>query len=284
MRIAGFLLGIALAALLFAAPQATLAVWRALFLAAGSVPIGAVALLMIARLTGADWRAALVPFARPAPLLIAAVVPVIVQQALFVAPPAHLAGWLWWPAFAARSLIAIGIWCWLARSAVAGRLSQRGAAIGLVAHGLAVTIVGTDWILGVAPGQPQSAIGMVLVTMQLLAACAAACLLRTGDARVRRDLSFLLLAAALGLGYLLFMDFLSVWYGNLPQRVGGYVARGAMPWRWLPPAALGLGLAVPIAATAFGRDDRARRVAGGSALVGAVLIATWLVVPGMVMR
>ena len=270
--------GLLLLALLLWFPRETLAGWRAVFLAVGAVPVGATVLLLIARVTGADWTEALAPLARTTPLLLPAFVPVVIQQALLIDSAPHPL-WLAWPAFGLRGIAAIGLWWWLSHLAIRGRLSVLAAALGLVAHGIAVTVVGTDWILGASPGQPQSAIGMVLVTMEVLAACAAACLLGSGPAGVRRDLSRLLLAGGLGLGYLLFMDYLIVWYGNLPTRVGWYLARGLLPWRLLPSLALLAALAVPIVAVGFGRSARPLRIAGGSALVGVLLVAVWQVCP-----
>lgn len=265
--------------ILLLAPAAALGGWRAAFLAAGSVPAGAVMLLLIARLTGADWGAALLPLAGLAWMLLPAFVPVAVEQALFVTPPQHLAWWLAPPAFVLRGLLAIGLWWWLARALARNALSPLGAGLGLVAHGVVVTIVGTDWLLGTSPGQPNSAIGMAWVAAQVVAATGAACLIRLGTPALRRDLSFLLVAAALGLAYLLFMDFLIVWYGNLPARVGWYVARQAMPAALLPSAALLLGLALPIACVALVRTEGARGLAGAGALAGLVGVMLWMVGP-----
>lgn len=247
---------------------AVLAIWRVAFLALHAAIAGAVVLLCVARLTGADWDAALRPLARRAWLLAPAFLPLVVQQASFVPLPPHLTLWMAWPAFAARGLLAIALWAWLARM----RPGPLGSGLGLVAHGIAVTIVGTDWLLGTAPSQPNSAIGMVMATMQVLGASAAACLLRLGPERIRRDLALLLLAACLGLAYLLFIDFLIVWFGDLPARVGWYAARAAGPWGALPPIALAVGLFLPIAATVLAR----RRLAGGAALAGLVVALAWV--------
>ena len=268
-----------LAVLLVRAPAAALAGWRAAFLALGAAPVGAMLLLLIARLTGADWDAALRPVARMTWLLLPAFGPVVAEQALFVTPPPHLAVWLAWPFFAARGVGAIALWWWLARRLARGGMSPLGAGLALVAHGVVLTIVGTDWLLGDAPGQPQSAVAMVMVTMEVLAATALACLLRLGRERTRRDLSFLMIAAALGLAYLLFMDFLIVWYGDLPTRVGWYVARTAWPWAPLPSLALASGLALPIICVGLFRTDRARMVGGCGAITGLLLAAAWIAAP-----
>ena len=268
-----------LAVLLARDPAAALAGWRAVFVALGAMPAGAVLLLLIARLTGADWGAALLPLAGAAWLLLPGFVPLVVQQALFVVPPPHLATWMAWPFFAGRGFIAIGLWWWLARRIARGGVSLLGAGLALVAHGIVLTIVGLDWLLGTSPSQPESAAAMVMVTIEVLAAAGAACLLRLGPAETRRDLSYLLLAAALGLAYLLFMDFLIVWYGNLPARVGWYVVRETMLWAALPSLALGLALALPIVCVGLIRGARAQAVAGGGALAGLLVGTVWIVGP-----
>lgn len=266
-------------ATLVGAPAAALAGWRAAFVALGVVPVGAVTLLLIARLTGAAWDAALQPLLRPLPWLLPAFVPVVIHQALVVPRPAHLAVWLSWPAFLLRGLVAIGLWWGLGRLVRQGGPSPLVAGLGLVAHGIVLTIVGTDWLLGSSPGQPQSAIAMVMTTMALLGACGSACLLRLGPDRARRDLSFLLLAAALGLAYLLFMDFLIVWFGNLPTRVGWYVTRTRFPWVALPTVALLVGLFGPILGIGLVRTDRGRQAAGAGALLALLAVGLWFCGP-----
>lgn len=269
----------ALAVTLVVAPGAALAGWRAAFLAFTAVTVGAVALLLIARLTGAAWGEPLRPLAAPLWLLFPAFLPVVVHQALTVPRPLHLVLWLSWPLFLLRGLLAIGLWWWLGRLARAGGPAPLWAGLGLVAHGILLTIVGTDWLLGASPGQPESAVAMVWTTLGVLGACGAACLLELGPAAARRDLSFLLVAGGLGLAYLLFMDFLIVWYGELPGRIGWYVERTRFPWVALPPLALVAGLFVPVAGVGLVRTDAARRVAGGCALAAVLLVACWFVGP-----
>lgn len=272
-------LGALIAILLLIAWPGALGGWRAAFLALGSVPAGAVMLLLIARVVGADWDGALLPLAGRVWLLLPAFVPLVIEQAITPLPD-HLHLWLSWPLFALRGAIAIAFWWWMARLLARGRPGVLGAGLALVAHGVIDTIVGTDWLLGTSPGQPESAVAMVMAAMQLVAATGAACLLCVGSERLRRDLSFLLIAGALALPYLLFMDFLIVWYGDLPSRIGWYVTRNLAPWVVVPATALILGLFLPIAAIALIRSGRARSFAGGSALAALMMVALWQEGPG----
>lgn len=264
----------ALVALALFAPAALLGGWRAAFLVIEAVPAGAVVLMLVSRVTGADWSEALLPLARLAPWLLPAFVPVVLDQAIESVAPDHLALWLSPPLFAVRGVALIGFWWWLSRSAA--RLSPLAAGLALLVHGVAVTIVATDWIMGAAPGQPESAAAMVLTTIQIAAVGAVACLLRLGKEQTRRDLAKLVVAAVLGLAYLLFCDYLIVWYGDLPERVGWYVARQAMPAAILPPAALVIGLPLAIAGAAF-PSSLAARLNGPAVLIALLGACLWLV-------
>lgn len=255
-------------------PAATGAGWRAGFLLAGSAPIGATALLLIGRLTGGKWQAPLRPIALPLPMLLIGAVPLIFAQSFIVAPP-HLATWLSPLWFGFRTLGALAIWSFLAWRIVVGSLGQLVAALGLAAHGALVSLMAVDWILAVAPGQPSSAMGMALAAQQIVAATAFACLLGAGTERMLDDLARLMIAGCLGVSYLLYMDWLIVWYGNLPPRTGWYLLRMTGGWDFLPALALIFGLVAPIVALAL----RQRRLAGACALAGLLLADLWLVGP-----
>lgn len=248
--------------------------WRAAFLLLSAPPIGAVALLLIARVVGADWDAALRPLLRPLPWLCLLVIPVVIGQGLFHWPDGHLRLWLSPLAFAVRSLLAMGFWWWTAGAIQRG--TTRSGPL-LFAHGLVVSVMGYDWLLGVAPAQPESEAPMILATMQIGGAAALACAARLGTRAQRRDLAYLLIACALGIAYFLFVDFVIVWFGNLPDHVGWYAARFELPAVMLPGLALLLGLFAPILLVGLGWSDAARGWAGRSALLALGLIAVWIV-------
>jgi hypothetical protein len=269
---------ILLAILTVFAPQAAGAGWRAGFLGAGSAPIGATALLLIAQLSGGGWRAPLEPLATSLPLLLSAAVPLIVAQA-FIQSPTHLGIYMATPAFAARTVAALAIWALLGWLAAGRWLGTLGAALALLVHGVLVSVLAYDWMLGGSPGQPYSAIGMALAAQQIVAGTACACVVGKGDGRTLNDLSKLMIGGCLGLTYLLFIDWLIVWYGNLPPRVDFYLARMAGGWDVLPLAALALGLLAPIGARIVLSGRAAVRVAGGCALAGVLLADIWLVGP-----
>ena len=249
------------------------------FVAAGAAPIGAVLLLAIARLTGAEWRA-LVPLVRPLPVL-APIAAVALLAGGGVALPPHLAIWQH-PLFAAvRGVVTV------AALAFAGARLARGAsatfaAVTLALYAALVTPVATDWLLATAPGHAVSAIGMMLAVGQIGAASAAALALGIGGERLRQDLAKLLVASALGLCYLTFMDYLIIWFGNLPSRVPFYVARGTPEMAGLVVVAFACGLVAPIALLTLRPGERGRRWAGACALAGLVLFDGWWIGGGLV--
>jgi hypothetical protein len=279
MRLAAFLVAllgvVALVLLAIEAPQAAADGWRAAFLLLSAPPIGAVALLLIARVVGADWGDALMPLLWATPWLGFLAIPVIVGQAIFHWPADHLHLWLSPPAFALRSAIALLFWAWTAH-ALACRPSVPAGPL-LLAHGLVVSVMGYDWLLGTTPAQPNSAAPMILAVMQIGGAAAFACAVGLGAPVQRRDLAYLLVACALGLAYLLFIDFVIIWFGNLPEHVGWYVAREAPLPVLLPGLALVLGLLAPILLVGIRRSDSACRQAGLLALLALGLVAIWIV-------
>jgi hypothetical protein len=249
--------------------------WRAAFLLLSAPPLGAVALLLIAQVVGADWDAALQPLLPAVPWMALLAIPVAIGQALFHWPDAHLHVWLSPPLFAVRSLVALLFWAATARALQRGSVARPGPL--LFAHGLIVSVMAYDWLLGAAPAQPNSAAPMMLATMQIGGAAAWACAAGLGRATQRRDLAYLIVAAGIGMAYLLYMDFVIVWFGNLPGHVGWYGARHDLPAALLPGLALALGLLAPALLVGIGRSDRARAWAGGSALLALGLIAVWMV-------
>lgn len=275
-RLLGALGLVGIVVLLVLAPVPALAGWRACFLVAEAVPAGAVALLLVARVTGADWRAPLAPLTRPLPFLLLAFLPVVAGQALGPGTGEHRI-WLSWPFFGARGLAALAFWWWLSRRLLGRGLSVLGAGLALAAHGIAVTLIGTDWLLGAVPGQPNSAIGMILGVMQIGAACAAALVLGTAEEQHRQDFAKLAFAAALGLSYLFFMDFLIVWYGDLPSRVAFYAVREDWPWAGIPA----LAVLVALCGTLAPALARGGWIAAGAGLLAALLLVSgWQVAGG----
>lgn len=244
--------------------------WRALFLAASAPMVGSALLALIATLTGARWPAAERAW-RWLPLVALGAAGLGVAQGATPSPP-HLAWWLNPITVGTRGTVAaLALWWALRRSP-----STTTAGIMLALYAALVTPIAADWMLGQVPGHSVSAAGMMLACQQVAAGCALPLALGQGGERERRDLAKLMVAAALGLGYLLFMDYLVVWFGNLPSHVDFYVecATGWAGWPlWL--AGL-LGWVVPIALLPRDPADR-RRLTGTAVLAATALVDLWWV-------
>ena len=258
--------------------EALAATARIAFLTGGAPIAGATLLLAIARVTGAAWEAA-TPLTILLPLLAVAAALLGFAQLASPAPPS-LAGWMHPLAVAARGA-AVGVAWWYVGGRLRGGASITFAAVALALYALLATPIAGDWLLGHVPGHTVSSAGMMLATEQILAACALLLVIGAGDRQFGDDMSQLMVAAALGLGYLVFVDYLVIWYGNLPTRVGFYIVRSRGAAATLPPLALLLGWVVPIALLWRG-GAAARRWAGGSTLAALFLVHCWWVGGGPV--
>ena len=254
------------------------AAWRIGFLTLSAPVIGAVTLLAIGGLTGARWEA-LGAVARAAPLLILGGVMMGPAQLAHPVPP-HLELWLAWWAVALRGALAGLLVAWAAARLRRGA-SETIAGVVLAVFAVVVTPMGGDWMLGHVPGYSVSAIGMMMFAESVAGAAAISLVASLGGAALREDMAKLMVAAALGLAYLAFMDFLIVWFGNLPPRVGFYLDRGTPTMVALVWSALAAGLAVPIALLWLVGGERGLRLAGLSTLVALFLFNLWWVGGGL---
>jgi hypothetical protein len=260
------------------APVAAATGWRLAFVTATAPFAGGVLMLMIARLTGASWNP-FEPLAAAAPVLVLAAIGIGIIQ--IAAPsPADLGPWQQPFAVGIRAVIAAGALAWAGERMLRGA-SVTFAAVAMTIYAVVSTAIGSDWLLGGVPGHSVSAIGMMIFTQEMGAACALVLLLGWGGERFRRDMGMLLIAAGLGLSYMIFMDFLILWYGDLPSRIGWYVDRATVLYDVIVALALLCGLFVPIAAQALIGGRQGQRVAGASALFGLVLIDLWWVEAGL---
>ena len=280
-------------------PAAALQGWLIGFVFVSCLSLGSLAIVLIHRLTAGAWGAAFAPELAPAaqltPLLLVFVLPVLFGLGL-IYPWAHApmmveAGvrrlYLNPPLFWVRSLIALGGWSAISLSLhrIEGPRGRLGAGLALAFHGLAVSVVGVDWVLSILPNFTSSDFGMALAVQQLMAAFAFAALQgrrRAPDA-ASGDVSGLLLATLIGLTYLEFMSYLVVWYGDRPPLDAWYIPRVSPAWRgfvWMS-LACGITALVLLAARRALGTHRAIAWAGGASLIGLFSYQTWLIAPGL---
>jgi hypothetical protein len=255
------------------------------------IPIGSLSLLLAHGISGGRWGSelapVLVPAARTMPLLLLAFLPVLLFRPLIYdwnalkLPHDVLAGYLNPPFFDARTLLGLAVWSALAWSGAWRR--PLGAALGLVADLILLSLLPADWILTIAPGSVSAGFGMGFGIEQMFAALAFVAVLAPQAAgRPNRDLAGLLLATLLGTVYFLYMQFLITWYGNVPAKVHWYVARAGDVWSSVMLAAFSVGAALPflaILSPAIRREPGALRIVGWLVLGGVVLHVGWLMLP-----
>lgn len=264
----------------------------ALFLLLSMAPIGSLALLLTHGISGGRWgkdfSAVLVPAARAMPLLFLAFLPVIVFRpqiydwSALKLPHDVYAYYLNPLFFDARTLIGLALW-----SAMAWSAPWRNpvfAGVGLATHFILMMFLPADWVLTLAPGSVSAGFGMGFGIEQMFAALALVAVLAPQEAgRPTRDLAGLMVTTLLGTVYFMYMAFLITWYGNVPEKIHWYVVRAGTGWSSAMLAAFLIGAAAPFLAilcTAVRREPRLLRIVGVLVLVGIVLHALWLILPG----
>ncbi|MGZ5702934.1 MAG: hypothetical protein ACXWIM_18865 [Burkholderiales bacterium] len=281
---------VALAIAIACDATATARGWLCAFVLISTVPLGSLALLLVHGVTGGRWgedlKPVLVPAARAAPLLLTAVLPVLVLRSSIynwheLGLPDDVQSLYLTPAFFdLRTVAALVIWSALAWTSAWQR--QVPAAGGLIAHLGLLSVIPADWVMTLPPGGVSAGFGFGFGCEQIFAALAfAACLAPQGpEPRANQDLVGVMVSALLASIYFIYMQFLIVWYGNVPAKVHWYVARES--WSAVALAAFFLGIAIPFLAMLsphIRSSPRALRVVGWSILAGITLHIMWLTLP-----
>jgi hypothetical protein len=277
-------------------PRDTAGAWLAAFILVAGVPIGALSLRLIGRLTGGLWFASI----EPALTILSLLIPVtgIAVIAILAAAPefypwaasgAHGVGigayYLNAPLFVLRTVIAFVGWTVLALDVLPteGPRGQIVAGLGLVFHAVMTTFVAYDWLLALTPGFTSSAFGAETVIVWLLSALALATILSpVPERKASYDLAGLLITGVMGTGYMVFFQFLVIWYGNLPDTAKFYLDRSDALGVTLLVAAFLIGLVIPMASFAFEpvrRSIRRVKITAAFILTGLVLYRGWCVLP-----
>lgn len=279
-----------------------------------SFPLGALAFLMLYRLTGGWWGRAL---RRP----LAACVSTLPLMALLFLPLlaglTHLYPWMGEhgrelghklaylnaPAFLTRT--AIYFLFWIATGLALVRLGQREdrasepwragrlaalSAGGLVLHVLAVTFAGFDWIMSLEPEWFSTIYGLyILAGMGLTAMAFVTAVIGASSAEDRRpppvvlqDVGNLLFMMIFFYAYVAFSQWLIIWSGNLPEEVRWYVERSRGGWGWIPPVLAAFHFALPfgvLLSRPVKRDRRALLTVALLVLSMRLVDWAWLVLP-----
>jgi hypothetical protein len=227
--------------LVFVDTRAALGGWLVAAVWIGSIPIGALGLLMMMRMIPGPWRDELaLPTQRLTllmPLAALAMVPVLVgvgrlypwvDLSLHGYRAAYLSVWT----FELRTVVffaaAIAVVVLLPRST-----GQALAAGGIIALTLYDTTMVVDWLMTLDPGFHSSGFALYAMSIQYAIAVGALIVLRLAVGPAGENTSVLgalLITVLLTWTYLAFMQYLIIWSGNLPQGVAWFAKRGSAGW------------------------------------------------------
>lgn len=210
------------------------------------------------------------------------------------------------PFFAGRALLYFTVWLALAYSLTHTlyRHDQSGDArllarakrigiVGLIAYFLTATFAAFDWSMSLEPDWFSSIYGWLTISRQAVGALALVLVAlglvgrhrppaRVISPRLTQELGMLLLAALLLWAYLEFIQYLVIWYGDLPAEVIWYVRRTTGGWQWVAWGLIVLAFAVPLFLLLFpGLKQRPLILTGVAALILLLqpVEQIWLVLP-----
>jgi hypothetical protein len=292
------------------APEQALLSYLFAFLFFTGLALGSLAILLVHALTGGAWgdwlRQPLLAAARTLPLQAALVVPILMgmrwlypwARTPVLAQDALLRAQAWYlnpTFFVCRSILYFILWLSLLAAVLWRRQPQRDgmariAAIGLIVYALSTLLAATDWAMSLMPHWHSSTFGLLVASGWMLAASALAvlCALLRGaskgaPAQQRIDLGNLLLALTLFWAYLAFMQYLTIWIADLPDETAWYRPRTLSSWRALAWLLIAVRFVLPFAVLLSRAAKRRRAWLAAVAivlLVGSLIDAFWLVVPG----
>ncbi|MBZ9733471.1 hypothetical protein LB534_02445 [Mesorhizobium sp. CA18] len=284
--------------------KAMLGAWLPAALVALSLPLGALTILMVHGLTGGRWGD---PVRQPLRIMIAMLpfalillLPVLMRlDLIFPWAGADSAmrseqvreklAYLNVPFFLLRFASCAAIWlvlAWMVLDATSeevssNNLSGKKYALGLILHALAVSIFAIDWMLSLEPEFTSTiyalceasaeVVGAFAVAVLVLAARRAVEVMPGGeeDVALSEDLANMLLGFVLAWIYLMFMQWVVVWGGDLPDEIRWYVVRSAGGWLYL----LWLLIALHVAAFTGLLSRRLKRSHRGLVWLAAVALA-----------
>ncbi|MGO4637110.1 hypothetical protein AB4Z43_01565 [Mesorhizobium sp. 2RAF45] len=305
---------------LFVDPRSTLAGWLTVALFLLGLPLGAMTILMVHGLTGGRWgealRAPLRALVATLPLALLLLLPVVTRVDLVFpwagTDPTMLPetvrqklAYLNVPFFIIRSIVCALIWLvlgwlilgWTAPDKNRARATtSRPYAIGLIVHGLAVTVFAIDWMLSIEPDFYSTIYAMLEASAEVVGACALAlAVLAAGRAietmpggedntALGEDVANMLFGFMLIWAYLSFMQWLIIWAGDLPEEIHWYILRSQHAWQYLLWLLIALQFVVPFAGflnRSAKRSHRGLLGLGALVLAGHFADVVWRIRPAL---
>jgi len=283
------------------APRETLIAWLVCWLGWGSIPIGALAVLMLVALIPGSWRQL---YARPLtvgatlmPVVAIAAIPVLVgihsiypwsAPGATAGYAAFKAAWLSTGFFVVRTIAYLVILSLIAWALLAAEPRLRGpiAAAGVIAYALVGSLIGIDFAESTQPEFHSSIYGLLALTNQWLAGISFAILL--GLLRSNGKAPFaaagVLVTALLVWGYMHAMQYIVIWAGDIPAEARWYIERGHGVWGMLAWLLYGLQGLIAFGALLSPRvrnSSKAMIVLAAMTLIMRLVEQAWLILPGM---
>ncbi|MGN6848666.1 MAG: hypothetical protein ACTHJK_04175, partial [Sphingomicrobium sp.] len=283
------------------APRDTLAGWLVCWLGWGSIPIGALALLMLVALIPGTWRQLYeVPLrlgATLVPLVAIAMIPLLVGVELIYPWTAHgatagyaafKAAWLSTGFFIGRTVVYLIVLSLLAWALLTVRPSLRApiAAVGVILYAIIGSLIGIDFAESTEPSFHSSIYGLLALTNQWLAGISFAILLGlwSHHGQAPRAAAGVLVTAILMWGYMHAMQYIVIWAGDIPAEARWYIERGRHGWwalAWILYGVQGLISFCALLSPKVRNSSRAMIVLASVTLLMRLVEQAWLVLPGM---
>ncbi|MEO8878150.1 MAG: hypothetical protein ABI461_21335 [Polyangiaceae bacterium] len=284
------------------------------FFAAISMAVGALGLLMIARLSGAIW---IVPLRRAAealmgtlPIFLVLFIPIALQlahiypwaskadlSALGLSPEASAAlahTRAWWNSefFVVRAYFYISLWSALA---FGWRKRPDGvSAVGLLLLIITFSLAGFDWMMSLDTGWVSDAFGFYVATGAFAGAVGLVVVFSVIARRTQflprsaitenhfSALGRVLLTAVILWAYIAFCQFLIIWIADLPSEIPFYDDRRGGIWKWVTAAVVLGQFVVPfilLLSRNLKRHPARLGWVGAWVVAGHVLDVSWMTFP-----
>ena len=279
------------------------------------VTLGCLGFLLVTGLIQGDWTVAtqriLSAGARVVPLMVILLLPILFDLGGLYPWVDNAAGgtthaYLNVPFFAVRTALSFVIWIFLAyliahwnfqldsdNDGKYLRWIGRAAGLGLVLFVITASFAAFDWTMSLTDTWFSSLYGLLVISRMAVAGFAFTAVIlalvwkQSGleaimSQRLKNDMANLMLATVMVWMYMQFMQFLIMWYGNLPKEVAWYVLRLTDGWGGLAVALVVLHFFVPFFVLILPGPNRTM---GLVATVGVLLLVMhyvglyWVVMP-----
>jgi hypothetical protein len=283
------------------APREALVAWLVCWLGWGSIPIGALAVLMLVALIPGTWRQL---YARPLvigttlmPIVAIAVIPLLAGVEIIypwtaagatAGYAAFKAAWLSTGFFVARTiayLLVLSLIAW-ALLTVRPKLRAPVAAAGVILYALIGSLIGIDFAESTQPEFHSSIYGLLALSNQWLAGISFAILLGLWSSEGKAPLAAagVLVTALLIWGYMHAMQYIVIWAGDIPAEARWYIERGQGGWgalAWLLYGLQGLVTFAALLSPKVRGSRKAMMALAGLTIVMRLIEQSWFVLPGI---